>query len=174
MVTNKYLILDIIFFSSFRQGGFAYLHQASKSLRKLLRENFKAALYLSEDALEHIEELPRTTSKVELPRSRDAVFLVLLSGDRLYTSEFGTLNVYSVSDLTSPIASFDLPENCISGLIANNCLFLGASNCIIVYEISASLTEPLKQLSKIKTIEWILKMITVGQELVLGEKDGYL
>ena len=133
-----------------------------------MRENFNVAFSLSEDALEHIEELPRTFSKVELPRSRDAVFFVLLSGDRLYTSEFGNLYVFSVSNLALPIASYDLPENCISGLIANNCLFLGASNCIIVYEISASLTSPLKQLSKIQTIEWILKMITVGQELVLG------
>ena len=33
MVTNKYLILEIIFCSSFRQRGFACLHKASKSLR---------------------------------------------------------------------------------------------------------------------------------------------
>lgn len=50
-ITNKYLILDIIFYSLFKQRGFAYLNQISKSLRKLLRENFKAALSLSKDAL---------------------------------------------------------------------------------------------------------------------------
>jgi hypothetical protein len=65
-ITNKYLILDIVFCSFFRQRGFAYLHQASKSLRQLLRENFQAALGLSEDALDHIEKLPFTISKVEL------------------------------------------------------------------------------------------------------------
>ena len=32
-ITNKYLILDIIFCSFFRQRGFAFLHQASKSFR---------------------------------------------------------------------------------------------------------------------------------------------
>ena len=32
-ITSKYLILDIIFCSFFRQRGFAYMYQASKSLR---------------------------------------------------------------------------------------------------------------------------------------------
>jgi hypothetical protein len=32
-ITSKYLILDIIFSSFFRQRGFSYLHQSSKSLR---------------------------------------------------------------------------------------------------------------------------------------------
>jgi hypothetical protein len=32
-VTSKYLILDILFCSFFRQRGFDYLHQSSKSLR---------------------------------------------------------------------------------------------------------------------------------------------
>ena len=32
-ITSKYLILEILFCSFFRQKGFAYLHQTSKSLR---------------------------------------------------------------------------------------------------------------------------------------------
>ena len=57
-ITNKYLILEVIFCSFYKQKGFAYLLQASRSLRKLLRENLNAALFMSEDALSHITDLP--------------------------------------------------------------------------------------------------------------------
>ena len=78
-----------------------------------MHENFKAALSLSEDALEHIEELPRIISKVIIPGTGyNAVFLVLLSGDRLFTEADETLNVYLMSDFTSPIATYDLPGHC--------------------------------------------------------------
>ena len=73
-----------------------------------MRENFKAALSLSEDALEHIEELPCTISIVDLPGNDRKVFFVCINRDRLYFSADLTLNVYSVSDLTFPIATFDL------------------------------------------------------------------
>jgi hypothetical protein len=85
-----------------------------------LRENFKAALSLSEDAVEHIEHLPRTVSTVELPGSGDMVCVVLLSGDRIYTEVDKTLYVYCMSDLNSPIATYDLPANCLSGLVTDN------------------------------------------------------
>ena len=84
-ITNKYQILDIIFRSFYRQRGFAYLNQASKSLRQLLRDNNKAALYLSENALEHIKELPCTNYTVKLPGTGNLVNFVCISGDRLYT-----------------------------------------------------------------------------------------
>jgi hypothetical protein len=79
-----------------------------------------------------------------------------------------------MSDLTSPISSYALPGESKSGLIADNCLFLGSSNNIIIYEISPSLTEPLKKLASIGTKSEVNKMIKVGQELVLGEDRGYL
>ena len=66
-ITCKYLIIDIIFWSSFRQRGFAFLHQASKSLRKLLRENLLAAITFSKHAIDYIKELPCTISTVLLP-----------------------------------------------------------------------------------------------------------
>lgn len=78
--------------------------------------------------------------------------------------------MYSLTDLTSPIATYEISENCCSGIIANNCLFLGGQSFnIIVFEISTSLTEPLKRLSSFSTIESILKVKKVGQELLLGE-----
>jgi hypothetical protein len=57
-ITNKYHMLDIIFLSFFRQKSFAYFHRASRSFRQLLKENFKAALFMSEDAFSHMSELP--------------------------------------------------------------------------------------------------------------------
>ena len=181
-ITSKYLILEILFCSFFRQKGFAYLHQTSKSLRQLLRENFVAALNLSEDVLEHIQELPFTISKVELPDIGNDVHLLLVSGDRLYTEADKTLYVYSLSDLTSPIATYDISGVCFSGLIADNRLFIAFSDRksyqyfmqIIICEISTSLTEPLKLLENIKTSQQIKKMIKVGQELFLGAKFGHL
>ncbi len=53
-IKSKYLILEVMFYSFFKQRGCIYLHQASKSLRMLLLENSKAAEVISEDALSHI------------------------------------------------------------------------------------------------------------------------
>ena len=53
-VKSKYLILEVIFTSFYRKKGFTYLNQASKRLRQLLKENLKAALFMSKDAFNHI------------------------------------------------------------------------------------------------------------------------
>jgi hypothetical protein len=57
-ITNKFLILDLIFSSFFRSKGLTFLFQACKNFRKLLRENYKASKFMSEDALDHLKELP--------------------------------------------------------------------------------------------------------------------
>jgi hypothetical protein len=41
---NKYLILEILFYSFKRQKGLPYLHQTSKRFRQLLLENYQVAL----------------------------------------------------------------------------------------------------------------------------------
>ena len=51
---SKYLILEILFRSFYKKKGFTYLYQACKNFRHLLIENIKAALFMSEDALNHI------------------------------------------------------------------------------------------------------------------------
>ena len=79
-----------------------------------------------------------------------------------------------MSDLSSPIATYDHRGGAESGLIADNCLFFGSFTYIIVYEISASLTEPLKALASIRTSLLIYKMIKVGKDILLGEFYGYL
>ena len=53
-IKSKYLILEVVFTSFYRKKGFTYLNQASKRLRQLLKENLKAALLMSKDALNHI------------------------------------------------------------------------------------------------------------------------
>ena len=89
-----------------------------------MRENYSVALSLSEDAFEHIDELPCTISTVELPEFGFKLFFVLLNGARLYTQADKTLYVFSVRDLISPIMTYELSGDCSSGLIADNCLFL--------------------------------------------------
>jgi hypothetical protein len=54
-ITSKYLILDVIFCVFYRSKGFTFLHQASRSLRKLLKENYQAGKYMSIDAFSRIE-----------------------------------------------------------------------------------------------------------------------
>jgi hypothetical protein len=95
------------------------------------------ALSLSQDAFENISEHHRVISSVELPTSGVKVSFVCISEERLYTSSYKTLYVYSMSDLSLPIASYYFPTGgCLSGLIANNFLFLGSFQKIIVYEIN--------------------------------------
>ena len=60
---------------------------------------------MSEDALDHIKELPFTTSQLDLPGS-GYVHFVYLSGDKLYTAYDETLYVYLLSKINSPIASY--------------------------------------------------------------------
>ena len=84
-----------------------------------------AALSLSEDALNHLKELPATVSQIDLPESYDKVYFVYLSGDRLYTAADKTMYVYSMSDHTSPIATYQLSKKCLSGIITDNHLYLG-------------------------------------------------
>jgi hypothetical protein len=111
-----------------------------------------AAISLSEDALEHIDYLPNTISKFELPGIDNGyVNFLLLSGDRMYTSVDNILYVFSVSDLSSPIATYDLPWSYTKLIISDNRLFLGASNThdITVIEINTSLSKPLIELVEI-------------------------
>jgi hypothetical protein len=63
----------------------------------------------------------------------------------------------------------------VTGLIADNRLFLGGNNTkIIVFEISTSLTQPLKRLASIETSSGIMKMMKLGKNIILGERRGYL
>lgn len=101
--------------------------------------------------------------------------MVLLSGERLFTSADKNLYVYSLSDLSSPIATYDLLDAGWSGIIVDNILLVdGDSFKIMVYEISTSITVPLKQIAIIETIDTIRKVLKVGQELVLGCFNGYI
>ena len=109
-----------------------------------------AALTLSEDALNHLKELPATVSQIDLTLSYRQVFFVYLSGDRLYTATDKTLFVYSMSDHTSPIATYQLYGKCFSGIIADNHLYLGGRN-LQVFEMTTSLTQPLITLKVIDT-----------------------
>ena len=71
-------------------------------------------------SLSHRNEIPCTTSQVDLPSKSDyRVFFVYLSGDKLYTASGNTLYVYLVSDTTAPIATYSLSAECYSGMISD-------------------------------------------------------
>ena len=107
---------------------------------------------MSEDALNHLKELPATVSQIDLPESYKAVAFVYLSGDRLYTAADKTLYVYSMSDHTSPIATYQLGGQCDSGIIADNHLYLGGEK-LHVFEVTTSLSQPLIPVKVIHTEE---------------------
>jgi hypothetical protein len=140
-----------------------------------LKENFIAALSLSEDALNHFKELPATFSQIDLTESGQQVYFVYLSGDRLYTAGGDkTLYVYSMSDHTSPIATYQLGGYCRSAIITDNHLFLGVDKKLHVFEITTSLIEPLIPVEVINTEHWVHIILRLRNELILGEAEGYL
>jgi hypothetical protein len=107
------------------------------------------------------------------PAGNDLVYFVYLNGDRLYTGRGKNLYVYSLSDLYSPIATYPLGGRCRSGIITDNCLYLGGGNKLHIFEVTSSSTQPLKQVKVIDTESYVYKILRVGQELLLGEYDGY-
>jgi hypothetical protein len=93
---------------------------------------------------------------------------VNLCGDRLYTEADDTLYVYSVGDLTSPSATYPLGGECFSALISDNRLYLGGEYKLHIFEVTPSLTEPLRPVTKITTEISVFKILRVGDDLLLG------
>ena len=91
-----------------------------------------------------------------------------LSGDRLYTAADKTLYVYSMSDFTSPIATYPLGGKCYSGMIIDDRLYLGGNYKLHIFKLSSSLTQPLSPVKAITTKESVYKLLRVGNELLLG------
>jgi hypothetical protein len=107
-----------------------FLLRTSKSFRQLLIENYKAAYFNAEDALDHIEDLPFTISQIEFDAlseedDDDYPLFVHLSGERVFACIRDTLYVYSVSEPSLPIAFYPLGDICTSAKIVENFLFLG-------------------------------------------------
>ena len=97
-----------------------------------------------------------------------------LSGDRLYTETDETLKVFLLSDLTSPIAIYQVDCVCFSGIIADNHIYIGGDKKLQVFEMNTSLTQPLLPVKVIDTKESVFKILRAGHELILGEEYGYL
>jgi hypothetical protein len=126
---------------------------------------------MSVDALDHIKEFPFTTSQLDLPRS-NKVFFVYLSGEKLYKASDKTLYVYLVSDITSPIATYSLSDACYSGMISDNRLYLGGRYYLKIFELTTSLTQPLKPVTLIETKHEVYKTMKNGNQLLLGGSEG--
>ena len=91
-----------------------------------------------------------------------------LWGDRLYTEVDETLYVYSVGNLTVPIATYPLDDDCCSALITENRLYLGGWRKLHIFEVTPSLTEPLTPVTQIPTKDNVYKILRVGDDLLLG------
>ena len=83
----------------------------------------------------------------------------------MYTGGDETLYVYSMSDHTSPIATYQLGGWCFSGIITHNHLYLGGWKKLHVFEVTTSLTQPLIPVKVIDTKSLVLKILRVGNEL---------
>jgi hypothetical protein len=124
-------------------------------------------------SLLHHKELTSTISQVDLPAGDGGVCFVYLNGDRLYTERGKNVYVYSLSDLYSPIATYPLGGRCYSGIITDNRLYLRAEKKLHIFEVSDSISQPLKHVKFIDTKDYVYKILRVGQELLLGQADGY-
>jgi hypothetical protein len=109
---------------------------------------------------------------VDLPGD-DEVCFVYLNGDRLYTERGENLYVHSLSDLSSPIATYPLGGGCSSGIITDNRLYLGGIIGLHIFEVTTSITQPLMLVAVIETMSCVYKILRVGHELLLGQFDGY-
>jgi hypothetical protein len=126
------------------------------------------------DALYYNKSLPCTISQINFPQIKNhPVYFVEMSEDRLYTVANHTLFVYSLSDLTSPLATY--PAGGIwSGHTYDKRFYLGGVDRLDIFEVSDSITEPLKRVSVKRTKARVSKILRVGQELLLGQSWGYL
>jgi hypothetical protein len=106
---------------------------------------------------------------INLPENASGVWLVYLFGERLYTEADETLYVYSLSDITSPCATYQSACECYSGLITENRLYLGGIHWLQIFEVTPSLSEPLMPVTKIPIKGYAVnKILRVGDELLLG------
>jgi hypothetical protein len=105
---------------------------------------------------------------INLPESGRPVSFVYLWGDRLYTEADKTLYVYSVTDLTSPSATYPFDNKCYSALITEKRLYLGGVYKLHIFEVTPSLTQPLTPVTQIPTMEPVNKILRVGDDLLLG------
>ena len=94
-------------------------------------------------SLSHHDDLFTTVSQINLLKGDNKVFFVYLNWERLYTSLDKTLYVYSISDHTSLIATYQLGSLCASGIITDNYLYLGGLNELQIFEVTSSLSQPL-------------------------------
>jgi hypothetical protein len=115
------------------------LIEKDSSFKVDLNPNFLDAVSYS--LLNH-EELTSAISELDVPEDH-YLYFVYLNGDRLYTERCWNLNVFLLSDLSSPIATYPLCGECYSGIITDNRLYLSGGNKLHIFEVATSITQPL-------------------------------
>jgi hypothetical protein len=103
------------------------------------------------------------------------VHFVYLNEGLLYTEVDKSLYVYSESNLSAPIASYEIDGHCYSCIIADNQLFLGGEKGLYVFKVTISLVkQPLELVTKITTESRVIKILRVNHELLASLEYGSL
>jgi hypothetical protein len=123
-------------------------------------------------SLLHHEEFISAISQLDLPGD-DRICFLYMNGDRIYIERGNNLQVYSLSDISSPIAIYPLVGGCCSGILTENHLYLGGIGKLHIFEVTTSIIQPLMMLRVIATASTTKKILRVDHELLLGEHDGY-
>jgi hypothetical protein len=76
--------------------------------------------------------------------------------------------VYSLSDISNHSATYPLGGRCASALITENHLYLSGDKKLHIFEVTPSLKEPLRPVTKIPVKDWVRKILRVGDDLLLG------
>jgi hypothetical protein len=115
-------------------------------------------------SLLHINnDIPYANSQVDLPGiSNKKVLFVHLNGDKLYLAADTVLYVHYLSDTAPCICTYSLSDECYSGIISENRLYLGGFEYLKIFELTSSLTQPLTPVKEIKIKHGILKVLRVG------------
>ena len=93
----------------------------------------------------------------------------------MYTFANNTLYVYIVSDLASPIGTYGRRDLCFSGMTSDDRLYLGGESKLRIFKVASSLNQPpLTPVIVVSTKKAVIKIVRVGNELLLGELAGYL
>jgi hypothetical protein len=90
-------------------------------------------------SLLHHKELKYRKYQLE-PPGVDTIHFVYLNRDRLYTERGNNLYIYSLIDLSSPIARYSLGGWCYSAITNDNRLYLGGYKKLHLFEVASSIT----------------------------------
>ena len=127
-------------------------------------------------AIKNAKKQSSSVSQINFSGTERLISFVLLSGDRLYTVIDDYLYIYSMKNLSSFIQRYPF-DKCFntSGVITETHLYVTSWEKLNVLKLTSDDNNPLQLLNSITLpVRYVFKILRVGNELLLGEWDGYL